>query len=538
MDGQNTHAIFNKGPVVVFRWRNEAGWPVEYVSENVREVLGYDAEAFRTQALSYGDILLPDDAPRVASEVQTASAQGLGSFEHEPYRVRHGDGSARWLHDFTHVIRDADGRATHFVGYIFDITRRMHAEAAARELERQLLHAQKLESLGLLAGGVAHDFNNVLTGMLGQLGLARRLVHDEAAPILPYLDRLERLAQHAAGLTNQLLAYSGKGSFVVEPIDLNALLVDMASMIKVVAGRPEAIVQVLDADLPLVVADRTQLQQVIINLLSNASDALGEAPGRITVSTHATTLEATAPARNGDAAMKPGSFVELRVADTGCGMSDETRARVFEPFFTTKPTGRGLGLPAICGIVRSLGGRISVTSKLGQGTAFTVLLPAAATAPAQLAPTTSGHVGVTASTPRATNAPTSTAGTVLIVDDNAALRATAAELLQQMGFATLEAANGAEALALYDRDAARIALVLLDLTMPGLSGGEVMAALHQRRAQLPIILSSGFSEQEAISRTARAVGSPHDATPSHVRFLKKPYRLADFEQLVRQAVSH
>ncbi|MBK9072931.1 MAG: PAS domain-containing protein [Myxococcales bacterium] len=245
MDGQNTHAVFNKGPVVVFRWRNEAGWPVEYVSDNVREVLGYDAEAFRTQALSYGDIVMPDDAPRVASEVAEASTRGLVSFEHEPYRVRHGDGSARWLHDFTHVIRDAHGQATHFVGYIFDITRRIEAEAEARELERRLLHAQKLESLGLLAGGIAHDFNNVLTGMLGQLGLARRLVPEASAPVLAYLDQLEQLAEHAAGLTNQLLAYSGKGSFVVEPIDLNALLAEMAGMIKVVVSRPEAIVHLL-----------------------------------------------------------------------------------------------------------------------------------------------------------------------------------------------------------------------------------------------------------------------------------------------------
>ena len=531
MDGQNTHAIFNKGPVVVFRWRNQAGWPVEYVSDNLREVLGYDGTAFLTQAISYGDILHADDAARVATEVQQALEQGLVSFEHEPYRVRASNGSLRWLHDFTHVIRDAHGQATHFVGYIFDITRRIEAEAEARELERRLLHAQKLESLGLLAGGIAHDFNSVLTGMLGQLGLARRHVTEASAPVLAYLDQLEQLAEHAAGLTNQLLAYSGKGSFVVEPIDLNALLAEMAGMIKVVTSRPEAVAHLLAPDLPPIVADRTQIQQVVINLLSNASEALGDGPARITVSTRLVPLNA---AEAGAASIKPGNYVELCVADTGCGMDEATRARIFEPFFTTKQTGRGLGMPAVSGIIRSLGGAISVTSQPGQGTSFSVLLPAG---PPHARPSLrSGSTRIPNEPVITTATQVAVAGTVLIVDDNDALRATAAELLQQMGFATLEARNGAEALALFDQRAATISLVLLDLTMPGLSGGDVMAALHQRRAQLPIILSSGFSEQEAIRRTAGAIGTTKGSAPSHVRFLRKPYRLSDFEQIVRQAI--
>jgi two-component system, cell cycle sensor histidine kinase and response regulator CckA len=512
-------ALFERGPIVIFKWRNEPGWPVEYVSANVVEIFGYPAADFLGGTVAYGSIVLAEDLPRVGQEVADATSGGLRSFAHEPYRVRRRDGEVRWLYDYTHVVRDAAGATTHYLGYVFDVTSRVTAEAEKHELERRLLHAQKLESLGVLAGGVAHDFNNLLTGILGQASLARKELAlggaDARTKLAHGLEQIEQLALRAAELTQKLLAYSGKGTLMFEPVDLGVVLADMASILDVVITKKATVVRELAKALPAVMADRGQLQQVMMNLLTNASDSLGDEQGTITLCTSVVTLSAEqAVLRELEEA---GTYVCLEVADTGCGMTDEARQRLFDPFFTTKFAGRGLGMSAVLGIVRGHRGAISVRSTVGEGSRFTVLLPAtdSAVVPTSAEPTSPewrGH------------------GTVLVADDQRSIRTTLCLLLQSLGFACVEAENGKKALDAFTQHRSTIVLALLDMTMPEMSGAETIKALRAIAPALPVILSTGFSQEEISAKLGGQSGPPPV-------FLQKPYRLQELESALRAALA-
>jgi PAS domain S-box-containing protein len=500
-------ALFVRGPVVVFKWRNAGGWPVEYVSANAEEVFGHAPEAFRAGTVKYADVVHAEDLPRVGEEVATAADSEVDSFVHEPYRIVHRDGSVRWLHDVTQILRGEDGVPTHFLGYVVDITDRMRAEEEKRVLERQLLHSQKLESLGLLAGGVAHDFNNLLTGILGETSLLRRRIAADDPEADVHLERVEILATRAAELTRQLLAYSGRGRFVVEATDLPTVVREMSSILETAISKMVDLHLDLEA-VPPVRADRAQLQQVVMNLITNASDALEDRPGRVTLRTYVSELTATAS--DTLPSLGPGRYVVLEVSDDGVGMSDETRARIFEPFFSTKATGRGLGMAALLGILRGHRGGIRVRSAPGRGATFTVFLPACDEA-----------VVVTARAPRV---PWRGQGTVLIVDDEASIRALAQHVFEDLGLAAITAANGAEAVALFRERHADIALVLLDLVMPVMGGAETLRALKAIDPEVPVVMSSGYDSSEAINGI-----STHEI----VGFLQKPYHPDEIERMVR-----
>jgi len=504
--------LFVRGPVVVFKWKNADGWPVEYASLNTGDTFGYTPQQFLDGEVSYASVVHAEDLDRVAAEVQEATKGSTSSFEHEPYRIIHRDGSIRWLYDLTHLVRK-NGEVTHFVGYVIDITRRIEAEQEARSLEHQLLQAQRLESLGMLAGGVAHDFNNILTGILGEANLARRVL--SKAPdtdVSPNVERIELLALRAADLTRQLLAYSGKGRFVVLPVDLSHIVDDMATMLGVVISKKAALSLELDDGLPAIEGDRAQLQQIVMNLITNASDALGAEPGEITVRTG--TAECTREMladTYGERDLAPGRFVTLEVTDTGCGMPEEVRSHVFEPFFTTKASGRGLGMSAILGIVRSHGGAIQLTSSPGDGTTFRLLFPACAEAaiPVGQSERPGGWKGQ---------------GLALIVDDEPSVRLVASRMLEQLGFDTVTATEGQQALEVYRERRDEIVVVLMDMMMPVMGGAEAIEALRRLTPNLPIIMSSGFDEAEI---TTRLAGLP--ATT----FLQKPYQVSDVEGALR-----
>ncbi len=401
------------------------------------------------------------------------------------------------------------------VATIRDITLRKDAETKQRQLEAQVRHVQKLESLGVLAGGIAHDFNNLLAGIMGNAGLALRDLGD-LGPAADRVRQLQAAAVRASELTGQMLAYSGKGTFLVEAVDLSRLAREMASLLTASVSKKAELVLHLEADLPAIEGDATQLRQVVMNLLTNASDALEDRPGTIRVRTGGMTVDrGYLAATYLDEDLPAGPYVFCEVSDTGCGMDRDTVARIFDPFFTTKFTGRGLGLATVLGIIRSHRGAIRVYSEPGMGTRVRVLFPATeqtAEAPAEAAAEWAMWQG---------------SGTVLVVDDEPTVREVAAAILSDAGFDVLQACDGVEGLACFQQHADTIRVVLLDLTMPRLSGEQVCAAMAQLRPEARILLSSGYSEQDATRRFD--VGAL-------AGFVQKPYGPRELLAAMRQAL--
>jgi two-component system, cell cycle sensor histidine kinase and response regulator CckA len=432
------------------------------------------------------------------------------------FRLEHPNGGTRHLHARAELLRSPTGRPLALVGTMQDVTNEVEAAEARARLESQVHHAQKLESLGLLAGGIAHDFNNLLVGVLSNASLAL-LDLDDHAPARQVVLEIERTAQRAADLTRQLLAYSGKGRFVVEPLQLSALAAEMAQLLRTVVSKDAALELELDDALPLMLGDSTQLRQVIMNLTTNASDALQGRHGRIVVRTrrHDGVQLAADALHFGTDATREADAVCLEVVDTGIGMTRETAERIFDPFFSTKFTGRGLGLAATLGIVRGHQGAISVESAPGRGTRFVLRFPVTAA------------LGAAAS-PAIAPAPDRHRGRVLVVDDDSVVRGVATALLTRRGFEVVSADCGQAALDRLSATPVDVRFVLLDLTMPGLTGIEVLQQLraHERavaRPPVPVFLMSGYSEQEVTS------GAGDVAIAG---FLQKPFTIADVDTLL------
>jgi signal transduction histidine kinase len=397
---------------------------------------------------------------------------------------------------------DAMGR----VWRIRDVTEQRRTEEAVRR-------RQKLESLGVMAGGIAHDFNNLLVTVMGNAALARGEIAPGSAAREQLAD-IERAAERASELTRQLLAYAGKGSFEVTPVDVSEIVRDVMDLVGISIGPSVAVRVDLREGLPAVVGDASQLRQVVMNLVLNAADAIGEGEGAVAVSTRLVTLgEGEVDGMPGAEAFEPGKFVALRVADTGCGMDEATRERIFDPFFTTKFAGRGLGLAATLGIVRGHRGLLRVESEPGAGSELTVLLPASGE-PAR------GRAETRAPIPRGL-----ADATILVVDDDAAVRRVAERMLVSGGLAVVAAESGEEALEIYRTRGSGIDGVLMDLTMPGMGGEAACRALREIDPAVRVVLSSGYPEQDAMhlldDRTA---------------FVQKPYRtdavLAIFGELL------
>jgi PAS domain S-box-containing protein len=496
--------LFAAGPTVVFKWRNAEGWPVEYVSANLVSVFGYAPSALTSGNVCFGSVVHPDDLSRMLHEVAGYVHAGDEWFEQE-YRIRHADGRTRLVSGFTKVVRSADDVATHFLGYLVDITDRRAQEAEHARNEEQVQHAQKLESLGVLAGGIAHDFNNLLVGVLGNASLALEELpaHSTARPLL---EDLQVAARRAAELTRQLLAYSGKGKFVVEAVDVSALVREMGRLLSAAVSKKAHVATELRDDLPTLRADATQLRQVVMNLITNASDALGDAPGTITVRTRRMYASRAwlSGAQVGMDAVE-GDYLVLEVADTGNGMNADAMQRLFDPFYSTKGPGRGLGLAAVLGIVRGHHGAVRITSLPDSGTTVTVLLPLDA------AESTSAPLPVV---------PVGGRGTVLVVDDDDAALRVATRILERDGYEVVIANHGRAALEVYAERGPMTDLVLLDLTMPELSGWETLHELRQLDPEAVVLLMSGYAQESGAS-TAGAAG-----------FMAKPYSASELREVV------
>jgi len=418
------------------------------------------------------------------------------------------DGSFYWVDTTIVPFLGPDGKPVQFVAIRADITERKAAEESIRQ-------SQKLESLGVLAGGIAHDFNNLLTSILGNCNLASMVLPGES-PALPYLDQIEKATMRAADLSRQMLAYAGKGKVVIGRVDLNRLVHEMTELLSVSLSKKALIRYDLAPVLPEVMADPTQMQQVVMNLVTNASEAIPEGVnGSITLRTGELVVEKTyLTVTSLPVGLNPGRYVTLEVSDTGCGMTPEVIARIFDPFFTTKFTGRGLGLSALLGIVRSHGGGLKVYSEPGKGTSMKVFLPSADPV---------GNEGAVPSGPP----PWRPGGTLLVVDDETDARAVARAMGAHLGFHVVEASDGEEAVAIFQRSRGVFSLVLMDLTMPRMDGREAFLKMRQIDPTVPVVLTSGFSENDAVSDFAgRGLAG----------FLPKPYQRSQFEQILRQAL--
>jgi two-component system, cell cycle sensor histidine kinase and response regulator CckA len=389
-----------------------------------------------------------------------------------------------------------DGSIAGAVLVVRDISEQREAEMALREKEEAFRQAQKLESIGVLAGGIAHDFNNLLTGIMGNAGLARRAVlagRQERATDL--LQDVLRASERAADLTRQLLAYAGKGQFVIQPLDVCKIVTEVSTLIRASISKRITLLLDIPEECPPIKGDRTQLQQLIMNLVINGGEAIGDQPGTLTVrirTEHFT--ERRERLRTEGFPISAGDYVRVDVIDTGKGMDKETRDRIFEPFFTTKFLGRGLGLSAALGIVRGHHGAIGVLSEADKGTIFTVLLPVIGE-PAHLR-----RSGAELSPERDLRG----VGTVLVADDDLAVRSLASTVLHEAGYTVELAEDGVKAIERLRQLGARVSLILLDLTMPQLGGAEAALELRRLQPDIPIVAMSGYGDVEVMERFSGA----------------------------------
>jgi len=417
------------------------------------------------------------------------------------------DGSFYWVDTTIVPFLDPDGKPLQFMAIRADVTQKKEAEEALRQ-------SQKLESLGVLAGGIAHDFNNLLTSILGNADLAELSLPMEN-PAQEYLRQIQKATLKAADLARQLLAYAGKGNLRMSPLNLNLQVQEMTQLLTVSISKKAVIRYDFAPSLPLVQADAAQMQQLIMNLVTNASDAIGEeTSGLITLRTLEQTLDdAYIASVVPSLPLIPGHYVILEVNDTGCGMSPEVMARMFDPFFTTKFTGRGLGLSAMMGTLRSHQGSVKIYSEPGRGTCFKVFLPALASGKeeARPIPVPSNWKGQ---------------GKMLVVDDETFPRSMARTMAEHLGFEVVEASDGREGVLIFERLHSELSLVLMDLTMPHMDGRQAFLCMRVVNPQVPVVLSSGYSEQEAIADfTGRGLAG----------FLPKPYQRSEFQAVIRKA---
>jgi two-component system cell cycle sensor histidine kinase/response regulator CckA len=475
----------------------------EVWSQSFRRLMGLPSDApASTEAFHMA--VHPDDRAAVVAKDRRMFTEG-GEHEFE-YRIVRPDGEVRWMLTRGRCELDEQGSGTRVLGVAIDITERKADEESRLKLEQQLTQAQKLETIGRLAGGIAHDFNNVLTGISGYAELARSSL-DEGRPPGDALDEISAGAARAAALTRQLLAFSRKQVMNEETLDLNEIVLGAERLLQRVIGEDAQLEHVLGTDPVLVTADRTQLEQVIMNLVVNARDSMPKG-GHIVVEVDEVDVDA-----GHSLDLRPGRFALLAVTDSGQGMDAETAACIFEPFFTTKAGGTGLGLATVHGIVTQTGGTIWVYSEPGAGTTFKIYLPLSEAA-AMPAP---------APRPDATSPAGVGSEHILVVEDDRQVRAIVKQMLMSRGFAVTTAADAEEALACADGPA-QFDLILSDLVLPEMSGRELVEAIGSRQPQAAVMFMSGYSD-DAVRR--RGVLEPGSA------FIEKPFSLDELVQRVR-----
>jgi len=485
-----------------------------YVSPNWKDAFGY--ELAETIGKPFPPFVHPDDAANCYAFMQKAAESGEKQRDVE-YRVRHRNGSWIWYSANGSFVNDPINNQLNFLGIGRDISESKKAEEEKLALERQLLHTQKLESLGVMASGIAHDFNNLLQSILGNVELAAKGFDPNK-----HLSRAMISGKRAKHITNLMLDYVGKGSTDKAALDLNQLVNENTDMLKVAASSSINIQLSLAKKLPAIMADKAQMQQLVMNLITNATEAITELPGIIKITTG--TLDCDKALL--DISMlqekpEPGHYVFLQITDNGSGIDEGTLQRLFDPFFTTKFTGRGLGLSAVMGIIKSHSGALFVDTEIGKGTTFRVMFPASeslanAIEPESAAITQSTHPGKLLS------------GMALVVDDDKAVLKNCATMFKYLGFKVITARDGKDAVAKYQEYADEITVVLMDLTMPNMDGITAMNEIHRTRPDARVILASGYNEHEMSEKYGNIKGA--------YSFIRKPYDLNEIETELRRVI--
>ena len=473
----------------------------------------------------YSEVLPADLTEKMEAAFRMARGGQVSDFE---YSLDLGEGTRHYMARLSPLVENGE-----FAGVISvsrDITSIVEAERQRMKIHEELQRAQKLESMGIMAGGVAHDFNNLLEGIIGQVDLAIAEEAD-ASSLRSRLTRIRSAASRASELSDKMLAYSGKGGKSLQSVDVRGLLQSMEGFLNTAVSSDAELTMDLCRDPAWVVGDASQLQQVVLNLAMNASEALEGPGGRITVSLNRMEMDSSDLAAtyiNDD--LSTGSYVKMTVSDNGCGMNTETASRAFDPFFTTKFTGRGLGLASVLGIVRGHGGAVSLDSTPGEGSTVAIILPEASEDDLNQY----GSAGSTSddlSVPGTFAPPSVTAGEspgrILVVDDERIILETAFELLSHMGYGVETASSGEAALELLRSDeSGSIGLVLLDVTMPGMGGLETLRALREVRPDIEVVVSSGYAKEEIMPRFMEIGVSG---------FLHKPYSLSKLADALEKA---
>jgi PAS domain S-box-containing protein len=473
-----------------------------YNSPSYQKILGYSLEELqRTSALEQ---VHPEDRQKIIDAGEEAKREGVG--RRIEYRMRHKDGSWRVLESTASAVRDSAGKVQNLIIVNRDITDR-------RSLEEQFRQAQKMEAIGRLSGGVAHDFNNLLGVIIGYAEILTESTNN-AEIVQGSADEILKAGKRAASLTRQLLAFSRQQVLELKVLDLNAVVVDMEKMLLRLIGEDVELTTLLDPKLGRIKADAGQLEQVVMNLAVNARDAMPEG-GKLIIQTVNFQMDEHF-VRRYPYPVKPGAYARLTVQDTGTGMDAPTQARIFEPFFTTKEKGKGtgLGLSTVYGVVKQSGGYIEVQSEIGKGTTFIIYMP---TVEAAIETDATVHE----------NAAGKGVETILLVEDEAALRTLSRNLLQLGGYTVIEAQNGNEALEIVEKHQGTIHLLLTDVVMPGISGRELAKKLTLQRPDLKVVYMSGY--------TGQAVGD-NEVLGKRSFFLQKPFSRQSLTQKVREAL--
>jgi len=510
------HNILQYSRELLFRF-DLSSKKFDYLSPSCLSLTGYTAEEIKEmQPQEMLRHLHPEDQEKVrllAAKLakKTDEREWLGPVD---YRFCHLDGQYRSFSDHLHVLYDKSGQPVSISGSIRDVTQITRLEESMRMLEKKFQDSQKMAGLGLLASGIAHDFNNLMTVVLGNAELALMECGGSDGGVL---DEVKKTALRAAELANQMLVYTGKSTLVRGSLNMGAVVKEMTSLLDVSISKKVSIEYCLADNIPLIRGDISQIRQVAMNLITNASEAIGDRPGVIAISIRGVDLESgeieqTIP----PGGLPAGRYVLLEVSDTGAGMTEETRQRIFDPLFTTKITGRGLGLASLLNVVMRHNGAVAVDSNVGMGTVFHIYFPA------EVEPVTPASEEV-----RVENGEWRGYGTVLVADDESAIRDVAKALLERFGFRVITASDGLEAVNIYTENAGDITLLLMDLNMPRLNGIEAILRIRHINPKVPVLFMSGYPREQAMSQFGHH---------PHTNFVRKPFQSGEMLSGIRSVM--